>query len=600
MASSIRAPKQWILTKTETITSFEAWRQNLTYSLSLDPLFAPFMLDNVSWLRKTNANPTRGLEDDAAPVPENKRLTAVQKVQHLELMLGQIANYAPILSRNTIIGNSTSLASVWQSIRQHFGFQKTGGHFLDLAQIRREPEERPEDLFQRITAFMDDNLLKKNEDIVHHGEKPDQNEEMSPSLENTITVIWLQLLHPGLPRLVQQRYGTELRKQTLASLKPEIALALDSLMDELRFSEDAKIMRSYAERAKPSSKFSDKRKICALCREARRPHNHFLSMCKFLPESDRKFMSRARFVMDCDDTSDQYDDEPTAEPPLPEPTAAPKTSKLMVGKISIRKSPEFHVFYGHHPLRLTIDSGAECNLISNHMARHLKLTVRPTIHTAVQADGHTPLPVLGETRIAVTRDEVEMYLDAVVVESLEVDFLAGMPFLEINDITLRPARHEITVQEKTFKYKPRSSDEKCSPIRRAHIELLRSPPSSSVILPGEHLKLSVPKDLSNCELVLEPRLDNKSTAKWIAPETIQAVGDKVRIYNGTEEPQRIIRNTHICQVTSLSERFPTERATESKDLQHNTNSTAHLIRLDPDQQLPAESRDVFKNIHDTV
>ena len=35
--ASIRAPKQWALTKQETITSFEAWRQNLQYILSLDP-----------------------------------------------------------------------------------------------------------------------------------------------------------------------------------------------------------------------------------------------------------------------------------------------------------------------------------------------------------------------------------------------------------------------------------------------------------------------------------------------------------------------------------------------------------------------------------
>ena len=39
--NSNRAPKQWSLTKNETITTFEAWRQNLQYSLSLDANFAP-------------------------------------------------------------------------------------------------------------------------------------------------------------------------------------------------------------------------------------------------------------------------------------------------------------------------------------------------------------------------------------------------------------------------------------------------------------------------------------------------------------------------------------------------------------------------------
>ncbi|KAL7398227.1 hypothetical protein ABVT39_006424 [Epinephelus coioides] len=50
-------------------------------------------------------------------------------------------------------------ASVWQAIRLHYGFQCTGAHFIDLAAIKREPDERQEDLYQRLMAFTDDNLL---------------------------------------------------------------------------------------------------------------------------------------------------------------------------------------------------------------------------------------------------------------------------------------------------------------------------------------------------------------------------------------------------------------------------------------------------------
>ena len=31
---------------------------------------------------------------------------------------------------------------IWQKIRQHFGFQSTGAHFLDLANVLLEPDER--------------------------------------------------------------------------------------------------------------------------------------------------------------------------------------------------------------------------------------------------------------------------------------------------------------------------------------------------------------------------------------------------------------------------------------------------------------------------
>ena len=70
MATNIRAPKQWSLGKNETITSFEGWKQNLEYSLSLDPNFAPFLVTGATWEKKTNANPRRGFVNDVEPIPE--------------------------------------------------------------------------------------------------------------------------------------------------------------------------------------------------------------------------------------------------------------------------------------------------------------------------------------------------------------------------------------------------------------------------------------------------------------------------------------------------------------------------------------------------
>lgn len=109
-------------------------------------------------VNKTNATPLRGFSNDPESVPARRR-TAAQKVTHLEMMLCQIANYAPIISRNSIVKNSTPISGVWQTIRQHYGLQLTGSRFLDLANIFLKPEQRPEDLFQSLVAFIEDNLL---------------------------------------------------------------------------------------------------------------------------------------------------------------------------------------------------------------------------------------------------------------------------------------------------------------------------------------------------------------------------------------------------------------------------------------------------------
>ena len=132
-----RAPKQWTLTKVETVNSFENWKENLKYVLSLDPSFAPFLVSGFTWEKKTRAAPNRGLTDDPNTVAEAvRKITAAQKVTHLELMLGQIANYCPVISRSTIVKNSTSIESTWQVIRAHYGFQSSGAHFLNLSDIK--------------------------------------------------------------------------------------------------------------------------------------------------------------------------------------------------------------------------------------------------------------------------------------------------------------------------------------------------------------------------------------------------------------------------------------------------------------------------------
>ena len=112
---------------------------------------------------------------------------------------------------------------------------------------------------------------------------------------------WLRLVQKDLPAIVKQRYGPELRFKTLASLTPEISQALDSLLDEIRNNNDAKVLRTaFKGRPQfPSSNISkDLRKVSKiypLCKQAGRPrYNHFLSACRYLPPEDRQFMSRAR------------------------------------------------------------------------------------------------------------------------------------------------------------------------------------------------------------------------------------------------------------------------------------------------------------------
>lgn len=107
----------------------------------------------------------------------------------------------------------------------------------------------PEDLFQRLLAFIDYNLLKSEGGITctHYGLNLDEDKEMSPTVENFLVLTWLRQINPSLPQPVKQRYCTELRHWTLASIKPKISQAFPSLLGEIRDNMDARSFHTFAQ-----------------------------------------------------------------------------------------------------------------------------------------------------------------------------------------------------------------------------------------------------------------------------------------------------------------------------------------------------------------
>ena len=604
-----RAPKQWSLTKHETITSFEACRHNLQYTLALDPNFAPYLIDGVTWSKKTTAAPLRSFEDDTEAVPEAQRRTAAQKVTQLELLLGQIANYCPVISRSTIVKNSTSLNTIWQAIRAHFGFQSTGAHFLDFNDIQLEPDERPEDLYQRLVSFVEDNLLKTNDGVRHHGENIANDEEISPTLENMIVLTWLRLIHPSLPALVKQRYGADLRSQTVASIKPEISQALASLLEEIRSADDAKVLRTAFQqssrnpnsRQPPTSQprpTKSPTKCCPLCKQAGRQHQHYPSKCPYLPIEDKQYISHSRQVIGEEPEEPSFDCEIQT---TPKDSHSCRVKSSTTNRVSVKQSPHLKAFFDHHPLLLTLDTGAETSMMKSSIAKTIGATIQKTTQKALQADGITHLKVVGEVHLALSRGNLHLQLDALVVDNLDVDALAGTPFMITNDISLRPAKQQVTIQghEISF-YGTSQSSEVTSFIRRTQAIVLRAPSPSSVVWPGQYLELDLPECVdSDSLLAIEPRRDcSKTNSDWPPPSIIEAVAGKIRIPNETSQPKHIPRHDHLCQAVPTYVPEPaTDRCEPSSKPTVAYASTAppnsSSVKLDPDSILPESSRIEF-------
>ena len=509
MAQSSRprvVPKQYYLTKTETINSFNNWKENQIYSLTIDEEFKPYLADGITWGKKTAASPTRGFTDDANTVEANVRKTKEQKCATVDLMLGQIANWATVISRNQITRNSTSLNDIWNKIREHYGFLGTGARFLDLSTIKLDVGERPEDLYQRLLSFFEDNLLTTGSRVTHHGVAVDSDEEVTPTVENITVFLWLERLHAGLPALVKQRYGTELRNKTVASLKSEISLAMDSLLEELKSSDNTSILRVQQQRSYQSggnnrgynrgnsrsgrqsnSSSRPSNRWCCLCRSANRPDfdSHYLDQCRYLPEHDRRRMSSSvrnveivdiyadddelhsvQEEFEYDDPDDHYYDENTDATEDQDPgdvtSSLPGVDDAVIvatddveqqqpvsilRRVMVRKSPFLNCFYKHHPVLVCLDSGAESNLISLACAKKLDLLVLKGTQGALQADSKTPLSVVGEVKVLeLIRGAHTLIFDGLVVKEEIGEIVGGEPFLEVNDIAIRSSKKEITIK----------------------------------------------------------------------------------------------------------------------------------------------------------
>ena len=169
----------------------------------------------------------------------------------------------------------------------------------------------------------------------------------------------------------------------------------------------------------------------------------------------------------------------------------------------------------------------------------------------------TPLAVAGETRLILSRAEKQLALDALVVDDLDVDILAGTPFLIANDITVRPAKCQVRIQDsEIIHYEPTDDTSNGShAVRRAQIFTLRAPSSATVVWPGEYLELDIPPDLGDDRiLALQPRTDTpiskhtKPAYIWPEPQILEAVGSKIRLVNTSNEPKSIGRLEHLSQI----------------------------------------------------
>ena len=138
-------------------------------------------------------------------------------------------------------------------------------------------------------------------------------------------------------------------------------------------------------------------------------------------------------------------------------------------------------------------------MIKSFVARSIGAQIKQSSQQALQADGVTPLAVADETHLILFCAGKRLALDSLVLDDLDVDILAGTPFLITSGITVRPAQCQVRIQDsEIIQYEPTGdTTTDCHALRRAQSFTLRTPSSATVLWPREYFELDIPPDLGD-------------------------------------------------------------------------------------------------------
>ena len=620
------APKLRVLTSSETQTSLEVWKETLLFHLTLDGSFEDFLEDGVEW--KSSAFENRGLLPDDASKGAAAR-TAKQKATILKLMLGTIASYAPVISREFIVNEASKLEEIWLRLRIHYGVRKSGGLILDLALLEREDGESYEGLWERIYAFVADNLLQPADGMKHKGERFRQREEMTPTMLNIIVTLWLKIINPGLPAAIKQRYSTQLRDQTIVSIREEISESIDAILAELSgegvcisrasYSRGSSFHRGtqrkgYGENSKAYNRQRPS-KFCPLCDASGQPTSHYLSECPFLPESDKRFMSykaRSRAV-EVEDSEEEEEESSgrshqvsqvsfknDAAKESEEVQNKTEKSRTRIRKVDVVSSPYVWVKYGKHDVPLTLDTAAETGVIQYEYALSLGVPILKTSTSAVNADGKTDLKTVGEVHMTFTWENRPLKFNGLVVKDLSDKVLAGGHFMSVNDVYARPAKQLVYIGDHAIPYNIK--------VRSSKAKIMRIP-RQRVLLPGETAMFQVPETLrGEEELAIEPRKDAKSLqvrgSQWLVPEIVEQKEGYVELKNRSSDPVLLHRHEQVAMIRpvvgdqDLSQSEEVSKDAVSEVLQASDTKSYLDVVIDPEKVLTQQQRKQFEKLHE--
>ena len=217
------------------------------------------------------------------------------------------------------------------------------------------------------------------------------------------------------------------------------------------------------------------------------------------------------------------------------------------------------------------------------------------------ADGISPMEIAGEVhfkatrKCPVTKQSHSFQFDGLVVKDLNCAILGGMPFMDRNDIYLRPNANSVYLGDCcNFKY---VSIRRCASVRAATI---LSIPRKTCILPGASVALPVPAEFHNEVISVEPRqVPEISSKEWLKCSLMEPAGGEITLKNESDLPVLIKRHEQVCQIRHTVEAPIQQKSTapDNKMYTAGKDNRAAEVSVDPENVLSAEEKDLFHKVN---
>ena len=244
----------------------------------------------------------------------------------------KIGSYAPKAIFVDITERVTSYKQIWDTIKRTCGFPVPGAQLIHYMSVKNsfDPngKESFNDHYYNLRELKISSLMKRNSGVKFNGKPLENDEVITPSMENQVVADWLESIGGiKLVKFIGQEYAKELETNSLFDLQEIIGKqeVLQTIIDRMENDEQVKVNRMQTFGKKPSNdrdrKFDrnvkfDKpfqRKVCYFCKELKNGNEktHDTRDC-FLRQKNKPKQAKAYLTMmtkDEDDSSSAEESE---------------------------------------------------------------------------------------------------------------------------------------------------------------------------------------------------------------------------------------------------------------------------------------------------